>query len=134
MRSKNKFLSHGQAAALVAAKQRCRGVVASAGVCESCVKVPGVAQHHGVHKSDQRAKLNPLLLLDPELQFWLCTECHTVAVDAPHVDNQAFLDKMEAKGGHRAQKARKILQANSGPLVTVKTRDIDFNEILQEVA
>lgn len=97
MRSKQKFMDRGQPAALNRAKQRCRGIVASAGACESCEEVPGIAQHHGVFRGDQRAKLNPLLLLDPELEFWLCTDCHTANADAPHVDNDAFLAKMIAK-------------------------------------
>lgn len=134
MRSKQEFMVYGQAAALAAAKQRCREIVASAGLCESCGKVPGVAQHHGVFRGDQRAKLNPLLLLNPELQYWLCTECHVVKVDAPHKDNEAFLDKMEAGGGYRAYKAVSIRAATSGPLVTVKTREIDFTKVFSEVA
>lgn len=107
--------------------------VMAAGRCESCDKRGG-EQHHGLPRSSQRVKLNPLLLFDPDLQFDLCPECHKYEPDAPHVDNVVFLDKMEAKGDRRAYKARKIRRTDSGPLVVIDGRNIDFGEVLVKLA
>ena len=110
-------------------KDRCRRQVMAAGICESCDETGG-EQHHGLFKSSQRLKLKPPLRYDPDLQFNLCPACHRANPDAPHKNNEAFLDKMKAKGGHRAYKAAKIRQIDQGPLVIVPNRMIDFNEIL----
>jgi hypothetical protein len=107
--------------------------VMATGRCESCDERGG-EQHHGLPKSSQRMKLNPVLSLDPDLQFDLCPYCHKNAPDAPHVDNEAFLDKMEAKGGHRAFKAAKIRRIDQGPLITVENYNIDYKKELLKLA
>lgn len=125
--------TRSQAAAEKDCKRITRQQVMSAGVCESCEQAEG-EQHHGIFKSNQRVELNRALLYDPDTQFDLCPECHKHSPDAPHVDNEAFLNKMTDKGGHRAYKAAKIRNICSGPLVVVKTREIDYNEILNELS
>lgn len=114
-------------------RKEVRMQVMSAGQCESCNERGG-EQHHGLFEGSQRVKLNPLLKLDPDLQFDLCPDCHRANKDAPHVDNNAFLNKMEDKGGHRAYKARKIRRIDQGPLVIVENYKIDYNQELLKLA
>ena len=114
-------------------KHDCRDIVMSAGLCEKCEEESCSEQHHGLYKSSQRIKLNGTLLYDPDLQFALCSECHRSDEDAPHVNNDAFLDAMEEKGGHRACKAQKIREINQGPLVMVSERDIDYRAIRESL-
>jgi hypothetical protein len=107
--------------------------VMAAGQCESCDERGG-EQHHGLLRSNQRVKLNPLLLLDPDTQFDLCDYCHKHAEDAPHKDNDKFLAKMIAKGGRRAFKARRIIRIDQGPLVIMAARDVNYNKTLKKLA
>ncbi len=114
-------------------RRECRMQVMASGKCESCDERGG-EHHHGLFKSSQRLKLNPLLKLDPDLQFDLCPDCHRENEDAPHVDNEKFLNKMEVKGGHRAYKARKIRRIDQGPLVVVENYKIDYEDELVKLA
>ncbi len=114
-------------------RKEVRMQVMAAGQCESCDERGG-EQHHGLFRSSQRVKLNPLLLLDTDLQFDLCPDCHKHAKDAPHVDNEAFLVKMVAKGGRRAYKACKIRRTDQGPLVIVENYKIDYDKELLRLA
>ncbi|RLC36791.1 hypothetical protein DRH27_04735 [Candidatus Falkowbacteria bacterium] len=110
-------------------KDECRRIVIGDGVCEMCDRATGI-QHHGLFKSNQRYKLDPGLQYEPDLQFCLCTDCHTSRPEAPHVDNDKFLAFMRKKGGHLAHKAYKVEAVTYAPLVIKDIWEVDFEAIL----
>ena len=113
-------------------KDECRRQVAVVGSCEMCDCRIG-EQHHGLFKSSQRYKLNPLYRYDPDLQFYLCDKCHKYNSSAPHVNNDAFLRNMRAKGGVRAYKAYRIEAVSIGPLIKIDARTVDWKQVYEEM-
>ncbi len=105
----------------------CRELVMGVGVCEACrIKSWGLQQHHGLMKSSQRYKLNPLYWYDPSLQFCLCADCHEYETWAPHVSQNEFEHVMIPHANEKIQTLRALRQ---GPLIRIDARTIDWEKM-----
>ena len=88
-------------------------------------------QHHGIFKSSQYYKMNPVVWYDPDLQFELCDICHKYDAKAPHVDNGVFLDYMTKVA---AEKVAKIIKMTTGPLPDIDARTMNWNIVYEKLA
>ena len=106
----------------------CRKKVMRNPWCERCgLKRSALAPHHGIFKSDQRYILNPFLQVDPTIQFCLCDTCHRYNADAPHVDPDAFLEKMGAINPLKVTRLREITEKPVPP--GIDPRIIDWEKV-----